>query len=71
MNGVRKLACGFVGLAATLAAVRSDASPFLDGLAANVNKIAASDYASGGDVILRIGNDFIHIFTNTAARRHG
>ena len=67
MNGVRKLACGFVGLAATLAAVRSDASPFLDGLAANANKIAASDYASGGDIIWRIGNDYIHIFTNTAA----
>lgn len=67
MNVVRKLACGFVGLAATLAAVRSDASPFLDGLAANANKIAAPDYASGGDIIWRIGNDYIHIFTNTAA----
>lgn len=43
------------------------ASSFLDGLATNANKIAASDYASGGDIIWRIGNDYIHIFTNAAA----
>ena len=64
---IRKLACGVVCIAAMFAVVRSEASSFLDGLATNANKIAAPDYASGGDIIWRIGNDYIHIFTNTAA----
>jgi len=63
---IRKLACGVVCIAATFAVVRSEASSFLDGLATNANKIAESDYASGGDIIWRIGHDYIHIFTNTA-----
>lgn len=67
MNVFRKLECGVVCIAAMFAVVRSEASSFLDGLVTNANKIAASDYASGGDIIWRIGNDYIHIFTNAAA----
>lgn len=49
------------------AAIGAPASTFLDGLATNANRVASSDYASGGDIVWRIGHDYIHIFTNTAA----
>ena len=58
----------FLLAAASLAAaIGAPASTFLDGLAANANKVASSDYAAGGDLVWRIGNDYIHIFTNAAA----
>ncbi len=41
---------------------------FLGDLAVNPAKVASSPYATGGDVILALSaNEYVHIFTNTAA----
>ena len=41
---------------------------FLDDLAANANRVASSPYATGGDVILKLGDtEYVHVFTNTAS----
>ena len=48
-------------------ALGTQAGTFLDSLATNANKVDSSPYATGGDVILHEGGDYIHIFTNTAA----
>ena len=39
---------------------------FLDLLAADQRRVDASPYAAGGDLILKEGDDYIHVFTNTA-----
>ena len=41
---------------------------FLGDLATNANRVAASPYATGGDVILKLGEaEYVHVFTNTAS----
>ena len=54
-------------LAALLAAPSAQAS-FLGDLAANPSKVLSSPYATGGDVILKLGEaEYVHVFTNTTA----
>ena len=49
-------------------ATQTATASFLEDLAANANKVASSPYATGGDVILALSaNEYVHIFTNTAA----
>ena len=48
-------------------ALRAGAA-FLDDLATNANRVASSPYATGGDVILKLGeSEYVHVFTNTAS----
>ncbi|MBQ2623629.1 MAG: fibronectin type III domain-containing protein [Kiritimatiellae bacterium] len=41
---------------------------FLGDLAANPNVVSSSPYATGGDLVLKLGEaEYVHVFTNTAA----
>lgn len=44
------------------------ADTFLNNLAADVRVVDSSPYATGGDIILQLGeNEYVHVFTNTVA----
>ena len=45
--------------------VEKDNRPFLERLADDPRKVDTSPYATGGDIILQEGNEYIHVFTNT------
>ena len=53
---------------AGVVAIGANAETFLEKLAADSHKVDSSPYASGGDIILQLGEDeYVHVFTNTAA----
>ena len=53
---------------ATLSFTPFEPTTFLQKLATHASHVASSPYATGGDVILRLGDgDYVHVFTNTAA----
>ena len=54
--------------AAIFAAPFAARASFLGDLAANPNVVSSSPYATGGDLVLKLGEaEYVHIFTNTAA----
>ena len=68
---MKKLMMKLKVLAAVVAgvvAIGANAETFLEKLAADSHKVDSSPYASGGDIILRLGEDeYVHVFTNAAA----
>ena len=56
---IRKLLCASL----LLGACSAFAGTFLDSLNADSRKVDSSPVATGGDIILKDGNDYIHIFT--------
>ena len=41
---------------------------FLGDLATNANRVASSPCATGGDLVLKLGEaEYVHVFTNTTA----
>ena len=54
-------------LISSLVSMSSFSGTFLDSLDASPNKVASSPYATGGDIVLKLGDDYVHVFTNSAA----
>ena len=64
MKKVRSLAAVVAGMLV----FGANAGTFLNDLATNANKVVSSEYATGGDVILKLDNyTWVHVFTNAAA----
>lgn len=64
MKKVRSLAVVVAGMLV----FGANAGTFLNDLATNANKVASSEYATGGDVILKLDDyTWVHVFTNAAA----
>lgn len=41
-----------------------EATTFIEQLAASTNVVDSSEFATGGDIIWKVGQDYVHIFTN-------
>lgn len=64
MKKVRSLAAVVAGMLV----FGANAGTFLNDLAMNANKVVSSEYATGGDVILKLDDyTWVHVFTNAAA----